>query len=160
VPISSRTRHAAVLATAALLLSTLVWSSGAQAAPGADPQPSPHARARAEKLLTEVQQALAPKRLAPRKLGDPLPRTDLGLLMHRLQVSRTALSANDQAKAAALADTRPVPIAQGCADYTPFLQDTWTAKASTHFCLHYRLSTTGNAGSTTDAWAQKTLDVL
>jgi len=107
-----------------------------------------------------VQHALAPKKAAARTLGDPLPRTDVGLLLHRLQVSKSALSANDQAKAAALADTRPVPAAQGCVDYTPFLQDTWTALASAHFCLHYRLASTGNAGSATDAWAQKTLEVL
>ena len=160
MPQTSRTRLSVALASALVLLGALTWSSAAQATSVPTAANGSSHRAKAEKLLAQVQQALAPKKLAPRKLGDPLPRKDVGLLMHRLQVAKSALSARDQATAALLADTRPVPAAQGCTDYTPFLQATWTAKPSTHFCLHYRLTSTGNAGSTTAYWAHATLAVL
>ena len=156
---TSRTRLIAVLASVLVLLSALVVTSTGAATAASDRDRVAPARAKAEKLLAQVQHALAPKKLPKRALGDPLPRRDLGLLMHRLQVARPALAKSDRA-AAGIADTRPVPEAQGCADYTPFLQDTWTAKSSAHFCLHYRLSSTGNAGSATDAWADKTIATL
>jgi len=159
VPITSRTRLIAVLATALVLLSTLNWSSGAHAAPVPAKQKSPYSRAQAEKILATVQQALAPKKDAARKHVTALPRRDLGLEMHRLQVAKGALSAQDQ-RSADIATSRPVPAAQGCADYTPLAQSTWTALASAHFCLHYRLPSTNNPGATTPYWANQTLNVL
>lgn len=159
MPTTYRTRLTVVLATALVLIGALLWSSAAQAAPVSSQDHPPSGRAKAEKLLSQVQQALAPKNLPARKLGNPLPRTDVGLLLHRLQRAKGALSAEGQ-QSAELASSRPVPVQQGCTDYKPLLQDTWTAKASAHFCLHYRLPSTGNAGSATAYWAQATLDVL
>jgi len=142
-----------------MLLTGLVWSSGTSASAATDRPHHGYSRAQAEKLLAQVQQALAPEKASARRAADPAPRRDLGLLLHRLQVAKGALSKADQATAQ-LATSRPVPASEGCVDYTPFLQDTWTAQASAHFCLHYRLPSTNNAGAATQAWANTTLSVL
>ena len=156
---TSRTRAAAVLAAALVLLTGLVWSSGTSATAATAATDRPHhgySRAQAEKLLAEVQQALAPGKASARRAAARTPRRDLGLLLHRLQVARPALSEADQA-AAIDASQRPVPASAGCADYQPLLGAKWTASASTHFCLHYR---TAGAGAATPTWVQTTLSVL
>lgn len=160
MPFTSRTRAVVVLASALLLLSALTWTPGAQAAPGSDARAAAH-RAKAEKLLAQVQHALAPKKLPSRTLGNPLPRTDVGLLMHRLQVAKGALSAKGQATAD-LATSRPIPASTGCVAatqpgglLTPAVD--WAAAHSQHFCVHYIVGGTRGA---TPYWVQATLKVL
>lgn len=166
---SSLRRALGALLTTVVVLSVPVTSLAipASAAPAAPAAPGDHGsapaarqytRSEATAIFERLQKALAPKRLAPRKLGNPLPRQDLSLLLRDAKAARSAMTARQQSIIDS--NNRPVPDSTGCADYTPLLQAKWVALGSTHFCVHYRPSLSLANGGATLAQAQATLTTM
>lgn len=163
---SLRTALGAVLTTAVVLsvpvssLATTAAAAPAAAATASSPEPAARkfTRAQATDIFNRLQEALAPKRLAPRKLGDPLPRKDLSLLMRDAQAAKGSMTARQQSIIDS--NSRPVPDSTGCNDYTPLLQAKWVALESTHFCVHYRPSLSAGSGGATLAQANSTIATM
>ncbi|MFL6155479.1 MAG: MXAN_6640 family putative metalloprotease [Marmoricola sp.] len=160
---SQRTSLVAVLATLSVLALPLVSTASAAPPVARDTAAAPthhgYTRAQAAAILKKVEAALTPRHTAPRKLGDPLPRQDLTLLLRQAQQARSKMSARGQS----IIDntsSRPVPDGVGCADYTPFLQAAWKAAASAHFCVHYRAGANPAAGDASATQAQTTLNTM
>lgn len=128
----------------ALVLSLPTWSS---ATPTDDPEP---ARDRAERILTQVSAALAPKEWRTRALGDPLPRTDLTLQLRDLRLARPALSRTDRATADQLL-ARTAASSGSC---------TGTVVVTAHFCVHYTTGLLAGADASTPEQARVTADTL
>lgn len=162
---SLRTAVGAVLTTAVVLSvpgvslaaptpATSRDAASAEAAPGV-PQYSP---AEATAIFNKLQAALAPKRLAPRKLGNPLPRKDLSLLMRDAQAARGSMSARQ----ASIIDNanlgnRPVSDGNGCTQ--PFLSP-WSVVESAHFCVHYKAGSSAGQGGATLTQATNTINAM
>lgn len=163
---SSSRRALGALLTTAVVLSVPVSSlaTTASAAPAASPtavataaQPAArqYTRAEATAIFERLQAARAPKRLAPRTLGNPLPRKDLSLLLRDAQAAKSAMSARQQSIIDS--NNRPAGDAFGCT--TPFLS-LWEVVESTNFCIHYRPSLTAGSGGATLAQAELTRDTM
>ena len=114
---SLRTALGAVLTTVVVLsvpVSSLATTASAAPAAASAPQPAArqYTRAQATDIFNRLQDALAPKRLAPRKLGNPLPRQDLSLLLRDAQAARSAMTARQQSIIDS--NSRPVKDSVGC----------------------------------------------
>lgn len=109
------------------------------------------------RIAERLEAALAPKKLPARKLGNPLPRQDLTLLLREAQTAKVKVAGRS---GSIIDGGRPDPAAGACTDYTPLLQATWKVVQSAHFCVHYRDGLTLNGGGATFQQAQTTLAVL
>ncbi|MET3960801.1 hypothetical protein ABIE44_000735 [Marmoricola sp. OAE513] len=117
-------------------------------------KPRKYTRAEATAIFHELQAALSPKDLPKRKLGDPLPRKDLGRLMREAQLAKGSMTAR---QASIIDGGRPVPKSANCT--TPFLSP-WKVVESAHFCVHYRDGLSASSGGASLAQAQETLYVM
>lgn len=117
--------------------------------------------AEATQIFNKLQSALAPKPLVRRKLGDPLPRQDVTLLMRDAQAARGSMTAR---QASIIDGGRPVTDSSTCADKTQGIVGLggtkWTATESAHFCVHYNDDPNGAAGVSTPDQATRTLTEL
>lgn len=171
---SLRTALGAVLTTALVLSVPAV--SLTQAASAADrPEQSradassaparQYTRAEATEIFDRLQDALAPKDLPARRLGDPLPREDLSLLKRDAVVARSAMTPRQQSIIDN--DDRPVSAGTGCESATVggilgIGSRTWDVVESAHFCVHYTPTTNLSAanGGATLAQAQLTATTM
>ncbi|MBO9519897.1 MAG: hypothetical protein J7518_00050 [Nocardioidaceae bacterium] len=132
------------LAVPAALLLSAALTGGAPAS--ATDRATDRDRARAEALLAQVQAALTPGS-AHRRTDGVAPRRDATLLLRRLRVERSHLSARGQAQAD-LVLSRP----NGSEKCSTGLLSPPVVK-SAHFCVHYA------SGGSAD-WARRTSAVL
>lgn len=152
---SLRTALGAVVTTA-LILSIPAASLAAPATAPAETASAArrYSPAEATEIFNRLQAALAPKPAAPRKLGDPLPRTDVSLLMRDAVAAKGSMTAR---QASIIDGGRPVGNASGCT--TPLFSP-WDYVTSAHFCVHYRSNLTATNGGATLEQATSTINTL
>ncbi|MCX6396413.1 MAG: DUF6055 domain-containing protein [Propionibacteriales bacterium] len=164
---SLRTALGALLTTVVVLsVPVASLATPAVAAPEkAVPAARHYSPAEATAIFERLQAARSPKRLAPRELGNPLPRRDLSLLMRDAQLAKSSMTARQ----ASIIDSnnRPVDDSVGCQSDTVggvlgVGARTWDVVESAHFCIHYTPTTSLSAsnGGATPTQAQTTANTM